>query len=253
MMVVYTLWILVALLAMGAGTARDAHVSVVEERRALDMAELRAAAISGLEAYQAVLAEYGNRQFSHPGESYRTERELCDFEVSEGMRVLCYHTSHVPGRGLQGPQMHLGADDEESRINLFKADPKTLARVPGVNERMAEDLRHYLQMNPSAIIRGPEDLATVPGWQNVDFGSIAHLVTFYGSGKVNVNTASSQVLELLGVSRRATGEMHRYLAGPNGVRGDEDDRHFAAVNDIVPALRDFGVGAGVLREWMRLT
>jgi hypothetical protein len=250
MMLVYTLWVLVTLLVIGTGTARDTHLSVVEERRALDMMTLRAAAISGVEASRAVLAKHTNSSFAHLMEPFRTEPELCMFTIDEETWVLCYHV--VANDGAEAWELALGPSDEESRINLLESEPWLLARLPGVTKGMAQQLTAYMERNPTFRPMTLRDLVEIPGWQIADYEDLEPLLTFHGTGKVNVNTASSRIFELLGASRQAIDDMMSYLAGPNGARGDADDRFFSSVSDIIPELQESGASVTAVREWTHL-
>jgi hypothetical protein len=247
MMVTYALWVVAVLVLLVGRMAGDLHQSVVEERRATERAELRAAAISGLEAYRLILAEGGNGDYSHLQEAFRSEPSLCAFQTGEAIRTVCFDVAE--GAGGQGPSPVLGVRDEESRLDILRAEVAVLARLPGVTRVMAENLVAYLKGNPPTVPRTPRDLRGIPGWEGLDVAELAPLVSFYGTGRVNLNTASPNVFKLLGLSDRAIREMTRFLSGPNGLRGDADDRFFKGLGEIKPRLREFGVDARARAEW----
>ena len=82
--------------------------------------------------------------------------------------------------------------------------------------------------------------------------SLDRLVTFFGAGRVNLNSATPQVLALLGVTQRAVTTMAAFLAGPDGYRGTEDDRYFKGLSEVIPRLRDRGADSAVAAEWAKV-
>jgi hypothetical protein len=117
---------------------------------------------------------------------------------------------------------------------------------------MAENLAAYIQREPDLAPRNLAELRMVPGWESIDVRKLRQLVTFYGSGKVNLNTATPDVLGVLGVSGQAVGVMTSFLSGPNGVVGDEDDAYFKGLSEIEPRLQEFGVDGRTLAEWTEI-
>ncbi len=250
MMVAYALWVVALLALMVSQLSGDLHRAVVEERRALDHAALRAAAISGLEAYRFAMIEYANREYSYRQEPIRSEPALCAYRTASGVRTACFDT--LPRRQTVTPQLTFGASDEESRINILRVDAETIARLPGVTESMAQDLAAYVQTSPDAVLQTPEDLRRIPGWEGIDAAELARLITFFGDGRVNLNTASTQVLDILGIPRRAIRDLQEYLSGPNGTRGDEDDLFFKGVSEIGPRLDEARMDEETVEFWSEI-
>ena len=250
MMVAYATWVIMALVLIVGRLAGDMHLSVVEERRALENASLRTAAISGLEAYRFMIAKSAGPDYSHPREPYRVDPVLTAFTPAEGIRAICYHPERGGNAGESVPV--LGPLDEESRLYLPGADIESLELLPGVSETMARQLDEHLAANREAPPRSLEDLRAVAGWALVDLEPLRPLVTFYGEGRVNLNSASPRVLALLGLSEPAIRELGEFLAGPNGARGDEDDRFFKGVSEITTRLREYGLRARSLSEFTPL-
>ncbi len=250
MMVAYATWVIAALILIAGQLAGDLHLAVVEERRALDNATLRAAAISGLEAYRFMIARATGPDFSYPQESYRVDPVLCSFAPAPGIRTVCYHAT-ASERGV-GFVPSIGAIDEESRLGILSADLESLVLLPGVSESMARQLMDYIAANGDAPPRNLQALRVVPGWGLIDLAPLAPLVTFYGEGRVNLNSASAAVTALFGISRRAVRGLDEFLAGPNGKRGDEDDRYFKGISEIGTRLQDYGLREQSLSEWNAL-
>jgi general secretion pathway protein K len=124
-----------------------------------------------------------------------------------------------------------GAEDEyyESLSPPYKAKNGPLDRV--------EELLLVRGITPEIFYgtRTTEDDVGVPGFSD--------LLTTTSSGKVNVNTASPIVLEvLLGLDETQIKGLLLRRDGPDGVPGTEDDNPFASVGDF------FGQVGGVTAE-----
>jgi hypothetical protein len=247
MMVAYATWVITALVLIVGQLAGDLHLSIVEERRALDNASLRAAAISGFEAYRFMIAKAAGPDYSHPQEPYRIDPVLTAFKPAAEIRTICYHPQR--DGNVIDPVPVLGGLDEESRLPILHTDLESLAMLPGVSEAMGRQLMDHLAANPERPPRRIEDLSAVPGWNALDLDPLRPLVTFHGEGRVNINSAAPAVLTLLGLSSRAVREMQDFLAGPNGQRGDADDRFFKGVSEVSTRLREYGLRTRVLSEW----
>jgi hypothetical protein len=248
MMVAYVLWVL-ALLTLTVGQqAADLHRAVVEERLATRRSELRAAAVSGLAAFRTGLATQANGEYSYLAEPFRRDPSGSVFQMGPEVRTIAYVVQDT----LASPegQLAFGARDEESRLNLLKADPIYVAVLPGVTEAMAQNLATLV-----ARRQAPQSLGSlweVPGWEGVNLASLGGLVTFWGDGKINVNTAPAEVLRLLGLTDRAVQAMVRFRAGPDRTRGTGDDRFFKGLDEIVPRLLESGVEVDAASEWAAL-
>jgi len=71
------------------------------------------------------------------------------------------------------------------------------------------------------------------------FEKIKEYVTVYGSGRVNVNTASKPVLLALGLSEYIVNNIISYRLGKDGVSGTADDGVFDSDSAITPKLSQF--------------
>ncbi len=247
MMVAYTLWVVTLLSLVVGQIAGNMHRTVVEERAAIELSELRVAAISGFEAYRLVLKESSVLEYSHMQQPFRFDPLLCAFQTAPGIRTISFHTEES---SLGGPlQLSFGAVDEESRLNVLLSDENTLRRLPGVSRQMAEALIAWFIRHPDITFWSIEDLRAVPGWATADLEAINRLITFYGAGKININTTSPDVLRLAGLSNRAVGEMLEFMAGQDRVRGTEDDQFFKGTSEIVPRLEEWEMREDQLDEW----
>ena len=211
MIVIQALWVVAVLALLVGGLGAGVHREVAAERRSTERAVLRAAAISGLEAYRKALSDTESPGYSSP-DAAMSRPDRCSVRTANGVRSVCYRVANA--RSGLPPELTYGADEEESRLNPLKAKPDCVARLPGVTPRMAESLAERAAAGLNMPWRDLEDLRTVPGWEFVDLEPLRGLVTFFGDGRVNVNTASSEVWALLGVSLATRVEMAEFLAGP---------------------------------------
>jgi len=87
------------------------------------------------------------------------------------------------------------AVDEGALININVVSGDVLARLPGMNKELADDiiksgLRPFASINEVLLVEG------VP---KESFLQFKDMITVHGEGRINVNTVSRQVLEALGL------------------------------------------------------
>jgi len=87
-----------------------------------------------------------------------------------------------------------------------------------------------------------EELLLVKGMTPEIFSAAQDLITVYGDGKVNINTASREVLEALGIGEELTDKILGFRRGEDNLLGTEDDGFFrvADYSQIKAALNGFG-------------
>jgi general secretion pathway protein K len=82
---------------------------------------------------------------------------------------------------------------------------------------------------------------------NYPFG-LVDLFTPFSSGKININTADANVLQLIpGVDNTVAASILKFRAGPDGAEGTEDDTPFQNVNQLAAAGVDPQVVAQISR------
>jgi DNA uptake protein ComE-like DNA-binding protein len=136
-----------------------------------------------------------------------------------------------------GGALHYGLQDEEARVHLNTAPAALLAALPGVGKERAEAIVAHRQQTSW---RAPEELlhhnlVTANEWYGSagQTGLQAYL-TVWGSGKINVNTASPVVLAALpGMTPAILELIMRYRQGDDQQLGTTDDRYFRAVADLL--------------------
>ena len=167
-----------------------------------------------------------------------------------------------------------GLIDEERKININYADKDILARlfmaIGGRNKGDADTLAYNIidwrdsddslgeapNMSESAKyanegrpyspantpFRIPEELLLVSGFDKELFLRIRDHITVFGSGKININTASDKVLLACGFDQNAVAKIVGYRSGTDLLEGTADDNIFTNVREIVSSLESvFGI------------
>jgi DNA uptake protein ComE-like DNA-binding protein len=135
---------------------------------------------------------------------------------------------------------HYGLQDEEARVNLNTAPLALLAALPGVGTELAEVI---IQQRLQALWGAPEELlhrglVAAPVWYgSAEQAGLHAYVTVWGSGKMNINTASPAVLAAVpGMTRALVEAMGRYRQGDDQQLGTSDDRYFRTMADLATLL-----------------
>jgi general secretion pathway protein K len=172
-----------------------------------------------------------------------------------------------------GADPYYGAVDEESKINLNTASADTLRRLFMVAARLsevdaaalAEALMDWRDKDDEPKPKGAENsyyqgLSRPYDCKNAPMDSIDELllvrggtskvaedckpyITVWGSGAVNINTASAIVFEACGFEAPLVGKIMEFRRGEDGVLGNEDDRFIA----------EAGSFRGQVESYVRLT
>ncbi|KKT06419.1 MAG: hypothetical protein UV78_C0012G0002 [Parcubacteria group bacterium GW2011_GWA2_43_17] len=129
-------------------------------------------------------------------------------------------------------------EDEGSRININTANSGMLKELPGMDEDLAKDVL----ASDRRPFKVKEEILLVEGMNKEKFNQFKDLITVYGDGKVNINTASEAVLKALGLEEELVGIIARYRresSGPDREEATSDDGALVSTSDILSRLRDF--------------
>lgn len=157
--------------------------------------------------------------------------------------------------------------DEERKININKASAELLKRLLGIAAGIVgpeasaiadsildwrdgdNDARefgaensYYQGLSPSYPCKNKdfeviEELLLVKGINRDIFDKIEDVLTIYGQGAVNINTAPRIVLESLGMSSALSQKLIDFRNGDDGIEATEDDFVFDNVFDVASDLR----------------
>lgn len=164
-----------------------------------------------------------------------------------------------------------GLIDEESKLNINKANQTILERFFRValnfDETQSQELAasivdwrdtdselsiplgsaedwdyrnlEYPYEAKDADFEVLREILLIKGMDENIFEKIKNYITIYGSGKINVNTASKIVLLALGLSQDLVDKIVSFRLGEDGIIGTSDDNIFEAPSNIVPKLSQF--------------
>ncbi len=91
------------------------------------------------------------------------------------------------------------------------------------------DLPYECKNSPFQIL---EELLLVRGMTQEIFSRIKDVITIYGEGKVNINTATISTFRALGLNRDFAERIVKFRNGDDGKPGTEDDNIFKTIEDI---------------------
>ena len=134
--------------------------------------------------------------------------------------------------------------DEESKININFASREIMQRLKGFTEELAEKITEARSIK---VFEVPEDILSIEGIDKEKFygkdedSGLKDLVTVYGDGKVNINTASYEVLFVLLNDSSLARRIVDFRKGSDGEEVTGDDGVFYPGKSIVDQLR--GVSA----------
>jgi general secretion pathway protein K len=119
-----------------------------------------------------------------------------------------------------------GPMDDISELLLVKGvTPGMFSGANSTNDQNSPFQHHKLGFNNSASSQEPD----------YAFG-FTNVFTAFSSGKINVNTADENVLELIpGMDTTSAQNIMKFRAGPDGVDGTDDDTPFQNVGQIASA------------------
>ena len=172
---------------------------------------------------------------------------------------------YVPVDG-DGRTVQWGVVDEESKLNLNKTDQMSLSNLlvnvlsmkeedadklalsildwrqvgeGQVNGFFSDDYYSNLQYpypKKSAYYESLDELLLVKGMNRQIYERLINFVTIYGDGGININTASKEVLEAIGLSDALVEKILTVRRGRDNVESTADDHLFSRTYEIAADL-----------------
>ena len=136
-----------------------------------------------------------------------------------------------------GGTTRYGMQDEEARVNVNTAPAAVLAALPGGTPDIAQAIVAQRQQRLLIVPQELVEFGSVPA--EVFHGTaatpgMAQYLTAWGSGKINLNTASAVVLAALpGMAPAMVEAIVRHRQGDDQLPGTADDRHFHEVAGLL--------------------
>lgn len=125
--------------------------------------------------------------------------------------------------------------DEESKMNINKMPTKFLKKLPGLDEDIAIEIRQSL-FRPFHV---KEELLLVEGVDEEIYLEVSPFITVQSNGRININTASTEVLASLGFDDSLVRIILSFREGPDDIEGTKDDGVFKSQGTIVDVLGSF--------------
>ena len=126
--------------------------------------------------------------------------------------------------------------DEERKINISKAGSAILKNLPSMDMDKAVAVVNS-ELRPFSAI---EEIVEVEEIDEKDYDAFKTLITVFGNGAVNVNTADEEILELIGMDSGLIEQIMEYRLGEDDELYTEDDGYFESTGEIVENLNEIG-------------
>lgn len=126
--------------------------------------------------------------------------------------------------------------DEQNKINIHLEPKEVILRLPGLvgQEQLAGKI-------VAANIAVKEEVLLVDGMTPEIYGQFKNLLTSITPMGVNINTASSDILAVLGLDEDLIRKIRELRAGRDGKEGTQDDQYVSSPADIILALEPLGL------------
>ncbi len=270
MVLVFALWVLGILTVLAVSVAAGIRqkiflVARLDERNRMNY--VLEAAVKKTAGYIHQEMEISSFEYSPSVKMnlLNNSNELANIELGRDQAGVGYIS--VAG---DDTSLRWGVVDEESKINLNKTDPVTLTNLLtsllSLNDEDAAKLARalldwrqngeseitgffsdeyysnlqYPYLKKSADYETLDEMLLVKGMEKQMYDRLINFVTIYGDGTVNINTASKEVLEALGLPDTLVDKILTARRGKDGIDGTADDHVFlktfeitADVNSIV--------------------
>ena len=266
---ILTLWALgfLTVLALAVGFGSRQKIALLE--RLEDRSRDHLVAEAGAKKAIALLVDdLENNQFklTAPAKARRhnAPAEFKNYPVGDLAYSVTYETDDEKTGTLVE---HYGLADEQSKLNLNTIDLETLARLlSDVLRLTTDDARrqaesiidwrdfgkheaegffsddYYKNLEfPYDMKEHPferiDELLLVKGMDGEKFVKLIPYVSVWGSGRVNINTASQKVLSALGLEPAVIEKILKVRQGPDGIDSTADDHIFLRTFDIASDVK----------------
>jgi len=154
-------------------------------------------------------------------------------------------------------------EDEERKIPINAASEELLESIPGLTFSMVNEIIRRRGGESADDEETPfqsiEEIREIDGISDDDwFGEddepgLRDVITLWGDGKINLNTASEAVLRLIPeLDEEIVVGIVEFRQGADGKLGTDDDVQFNSMSDILKRLELSAGSLDVLREFAKL-
>lgn len=124
--------------------------------------------------------------------------------------------------------------DESGLVDINNFSETAIAGLPGMGPDLARDIVNSSR-RPFSV---REELFLVDGFGREAMDKAGDLFTVYGKGRLNINSASRDVLEAMGFDASLAMAVTDLRNGPDRQPGTQDDVFFESTSDIIATLQD---------------
>ena len=259
---VIVLWVLAILSIVTIGLGQRSWLDRRAARYALDHTQAMMAAQG---AVQRGVVELRNKAI--PNSLYPEEGMLTHYGQSWARRAnLLEDEAYFPGgEAFANDDIYYLIQDDEALINVNVAPEELLKELKQLSRSafrsiMKRRIEETAPGVPPTLYQAPEELRYERGITEEDwFGNdeesgLKDLITTSGDGKININTASREVLACIpDVEDEAVEAMLGFRNGPDGLPRTEDDRGFKSFEEISREVDVKGDTLIALQSYGKLT
>ncbi|MBU1090251.1 MAG: general secretion pathway protein GspK [Candidatus Omnitrophica bacterium] len=182
-------------------------------------------------AYQRVLFERRTGLVS----DYDSLKEITGEKEGQLCNNLSYKYYFAQKKIIDGEEIFI---DESALINLNLVSSRILEQLPGLDE----DLAKKIVESGKRPFKRKEELLLIEDIDKEQFIQFKDLITVYGTGKININSVSKEVLSALGLDDDLIEKIFRFrkeYEGGDGEEGTIDDGAFTSPSTIASELQKF--------------
>ncbi|MBI1883657.1 MAG: general secretion pathway protein GspK [Chlamydiae bacterium] len=254
---IISIWILVLLSLMASSLAFYAMLHIKVLRYRMDQLEGRYLAAAGVRWTMYVLTQQDLENYEASFQKWALSASYYkNKRMGDGKFSVSYEEMDVESK----IKTRYGIVDEERKININTAPKQVLLNLPEASEEIVDAIVDWRDQNSSPEPKGAEkdyyedldipypaknaplehlsELLLVKGMTQEILKKWGGLITLYGDGKVNINTASTEVLQILGLDEDLIEKIVEYRKGPDELLGTDDDGVFADEGAIARTLFD---------------
>ncbi len=228
MSVVVVSWILVLLAVFGVNYSHDMIGEAKSIELEVERHQLRAWAWSGVELARVTLES--TPLIDCAALSFNGPENLFAFPLVLGQGNFAVGEARV----VNGTESWLaGIADEAARLPVTLADSTALATLPGMTPY---GIVVILEAREAAGVNRLPPFATLAGLDESSSEAAGRYLSRYGFA-VNMNTASAEVLEAVGLPSRAVYKLLQWRSGLDHVQGTADDGLFRGLGGDDEGIR----------------
>ncbi|MBN1405358.1 MAG: general secretion pathway protein GspK [Candidatus Omnitrophica bacterium] len=263
-----SLWCMCLLTMFAAYLGYNVRQKLMLVKRIEERSKLRFAAEAGVKKAISIVKAQEQKTYNALNDDLSANDAFKDIMVGDCVVSICYEYKDDETGALA---LCYGIADEERKINVKTASPVVLERFFRItlesdyaqSQALAASIIDWQDEDSGMSIplgsaedsyyrnlRFPyeakdsgmeilDELLLVKGIDNKTFFCIKDYLTVYGGGKININTASKNVLMALGLDEDIADKIILFRNGKDRIAATPDDNVFESNSSILPKLSQF--------------